>query len=316
MAKKKFNWFLLLRLAGVALFIVVLARTDLRELWGWIKTVDRSYLLLAIGFQVLLLLVKAWRWYMLNEDIMDARRLARRSGEFFEGYALGVITPGRLGELMKAGHAGSRTGILGAGLRVIAERGMDLSIFVVIAGIAMSQGVLPGVDPLWGWLTLLAGLGGMCLTILILISPPVVRFAEKIMKLVRLLGKDKSLGYEHRTKLNATGFLTWSLMSNLSYFVCCYFLANGVGMDLSFIGVSGGVAVAGVVNSVPVTVMGLGTRELTFLYVFSAFPRAQVMAFSSLVFLVAQIGGGLITLILGQILLWKFKVQSSKFKVK
>jgi glycosyltransferase 2 family protein len=313
--QKKFNWFLLLRFAGILLFIVVISRTNLRELWGWMKTVDRSYLLLAVGFQVMLLLFKAWRWYMLNEDGMSAGRLARRSGEFFEGYALGVITPGRLGELMKAGHAGTRTGILGAGLRVIAERGMDLSIFIVLGGIAMAQGFLPGISPLWGWLTTLIGLGGMCLTILILVSPAVVRFAEKLMKLVRLLGKDKSLGYVHRTRLNASGFLFWSLMSNLSYFVCCYFLANGVGMDLSFIGVSGGVAVAGVVNSVPVTVMGLGTRELTFLYVFSAFPRAQVMAFSGLVFLVAQIGGGLISLILGQILLWKFKVQSSKFKV-
>ena len=308
----RFNWFLLLRLAGIVLFIVVIARTDLRELWNWIRTVDATYLGIAIFFQLMVLLIKAWRWYNLNEDGFEMKKLARRSGEFFEGYAMGVITPGRLGELMKAGHAGSRTGILGAGLRVIAERGMDLSIFIVIAGIAMSQSVLPGVEPFWGWLVLILGLSGMILTVLILVSPAVVRFAEKMMKLTRLLGKDKSLEYVHRTGWNAAGFQLWSLMSNGSYFVCCYFLAVGVGMHLSFIDVSGGVAVAGVVNSVPVTVMGLGTREVTFLYVFSAFPRAQVMAFSGLVFLIGQIAGGLITLILGQILLWKFKDQSSK----
>ena len=308
----RFNWFLLLRLAGIVLFIVVIARTDLRELWNWIRTVDATYLGIAIFFQLMVLLIKAWRWYNLNEDGFEMKKLARRSGEFFEGYAMGVITPGRLGELMKAGHAGSRTGILGAGLRVIAERGMDLSIFIVIAGIAMSQSVLPGVEPFWGWLVLILGLSGMILTVLILVSPAVVRFAEKMMKLTRLLGKDKSLEYVHRTGWNAAGFQLWSLMSNGSYFVCCYFLAVGLGMHLSFIDVSGGVAVAGVVNSVPVTVMGLGTREVTFLYVFSAFPRAQVMAFSGLVFLIGQIAGGLITLILGQILLWKFKDQSSK----
>lgn len=308
----RFNWFLLLRLAGIGLFIVVIARTDLRELWNWIRTVDATYLGIAIFFQLMVLLIKAWRWYNLNEDGFEMKKLARRSGEFFEGYAMGVITPGRLGELMKAGHAGSRTGILGAGLRVIAERGMDLSIFIVIAGIAMSQSVLPGVEPFWGWLVLILGLSGMILTVLILVSPAVVKFAEKMMRLTRLLGKDKSLEYVHRTGWNAAGFQLWSLMSNGSYFVCCYFLAVGLGMHLSFIDVSGGVAVAGVVNSVPVTVMGLGTREVTFLYVFSAFPRAQVMAFSGLVFLIGQIAGGLITLILGQILLWKFKDQSSK----
>jgi len=78
-----------------------------------------------------------------------------------------------------------------------------------------------------------------------------------------------------------------------------------VGIGLSLIGVSAGVATAGVVNTIPVTVMGLGTREVTFLYVFQEFPRAQVMAFSGLVFLVAQVGGGVISLLLGQILLLK-----------
>lgn len=140
----RFNWFLLLRLAGIGLFIVVIARTDLRELWNWIRTVDATYLGIAIFFQLMVLLIKAWRWYNLNEDGFEMKKLARRSGEFFEGYAMGVITPGRLGELMKAGHAGSRTGILGAGLRVIAERGMDLSIFIVIAGM-MAEKQAPGI---------------------------------------------------------------------------------------------------------------------------------------------------------------------------
>ncbi|MBP6872176.1 MAG: flippase-like domain-containing protein [Bacteroidales bacterium] len=307
MAVKKFNWFTILRLAGVALFIVVLARTDLGELWSWIRTVDGTSLFLAILFQLLVLLIKAWRWYNLNEAGFDAHRLGRRSGEFFEGYAMGVITPGRMGELMKAGHAGTRTGILGTGLRVIAERGMDLSIFIVVAGIAMSQGALPGVSNLWGWLVLAAGILGMSLSLIILISPGMVLFAEYTMKMVRMLPKDKTLEFVSRTPWNSAGFVAWSLMSNLSFFVCCYFLAAGVGIGLDIIHVSGGVAVAGVLNSIPVTVMGLGTREVTFLYVFSAFPRAQVMAFSGLVFLVAQIGGGIISLVMGQILLFKYK---------
>lgn len=307
MAAKKFNWFLLLRLAGIALFIAVLARTNLKELWGWMKEVDISYLLLAILFQVIVLVVKAMRWYFLNEKGFSWQGLGRRSGEFFEGYAIGVITPGRVGELMKAGHAGSRKGILGAGLRVIAERGMDLSIFIVIGGIAMSQNFLPGIKPLWGWLTLTLGIAGTAFSLLILLSPGLVRLAERLMKLIRLLGKDKSLDFEHRSPGNATGFFLLSLVSNLSYFTCCYFLATGVGMELGIIPVSGGVASAGVLNTIPVTVMGLGTREVTFLYVFQAFPQAQVMAFSGLVFLVAQIGGGIISLILGQALLFKFK---------
>ena len=310
--RNSINWFLLLRLAGIVLFIVVLTRTDLGELWGWMKQVDRLYLFIAICFQLIVLMVKAWRWYMLNDEGFQWRRLLKRSGEFFEGYAIGVITPGRVGELMKAGHAGSRTGILGAGLRVIAERGMDLSIFITIGGIAVSYGVLPGLGPLWGWLILTAGIAGMTFSVLILLSPNVVSASEKLMRLLRLLGRDSSLEFRQHGNRNVALFFGWSLLSNLSYFSCCFFLAAGAGMSLSIIDVSGGVATAGVVNTLPVTVMGLGTREVTFLYVFQAFPQAQVLAFSGLVFLVAQIGGGLLSLILGQLLLWRSKTQEAR----
>jgi uncharacterized membrane protein YbhN (UPF0104 family) len=307
MAKKRFKWFLLVRLAGIVLFLAVLAQTDLHELWHWISVVDIQLLLLAILFQLLGLLIKAWRWYILNEEGFSAARLIRRSGEFFEAYAVGVTTPGRVGELMKAGHAGTRHGILGAGLRVIAERGTDLSIFIIIAGIAIARNVLPGVGPAWGWLVLLGGLAGALISFLILISPSVVNMAERLMRWLKLLKKDQPLGYYHRPKRNAMAFLVLSVAGNLSYFICCYFLANGVDIDLSLIGVSGGVATAGVVNTIPVTIMGLGTREITFLYVFQEFPRAQVMAFSGLVFLVAQVGGGLLSLLLGQVFLLKGK---------
>jgi glycosyltransferase 2 family protein len=309
MARKHFNWFLIIRLAGIVLFLVVLSRTNLKELWGWMKEIDQAHLFLAIMFQVILLLVKGFRWYILNETGFNLKKLVRRSGEFFEGYAMGVITPGRVGELMKAGHAGSRAGILGAGLRVVAERGMDLSIYFVIAGIAISRLVLPGVEPFWGWLILVTGIAGMLVSMLILISPVVVKMAEKILKMIRVLKKDKSLEFYHRSVKSTFLFLFLSLFSNLSYFVCCFFLATGVGMNLPVISVAGGVATAGVLNTIPVTVMGLGTREVTFIYVFNSFPLAQVMAFSGLVFLIAQIGGGLVSLVLGQVFLWIGKRQ-------
>jgi len=66
---------------------------------------------------------------------------------------------------------------------------------------------------------------------------------------------------------------------------------------------SGGVAVSGLLNMLPVTVMGLGTREMTFLYIFNTYPQNQVLALSGLIFAVAQVGGGLISLLLGQIFL-------------
>ena len=53
-----------------------------------------------------------------------------------------------------------------------------------------------------------------------------------------------------------------------------------------------------------VTIMGLGTRELVLLSVFSSFAKSAVLAFSITILLVAQIGGGIFAMILGQVFLF------------
>jgi uncharacterized membrane protein YbhN (UPF0104 family) len=71
------------------------------------------------------------------------------------------------------------------------------------------------------------------------------------------------------------------------------------------------VAIAGLLNMLPITIAGLGTREVTFLTVFNMVAKSSVLAFSFMMLLVAQIGGGLISLILGQLLLWYDKRNSN-----
>jgi uncharacterized membrane protein YbhN (UPF0104 family) len=185
---------------------------------------------------------------------------------------------------------------------------MDLSIFFVIGGIAIIHNVLPGLGPVWGWFILATGISGMILAFLILWLPAIVSLIEIPLRWIRQLAKDDSLGFSHKSFSGTFLFLVLSVTGNLCYFTCCYFLATGVNLDITMIETSGGVAAAGIANTIPVTVMGLGTRELTFLYAFRDFPQAQVLAFSGLVFLVAQIGAGLVSVIMGQILLFRFKV--------
>ena len=50
--------------------------------------------------------------------------------------------------------------------------------------------------------------------------------------------------------------------------------------------------------------MGMGTRELTLLSFFSSYDQTVLMAFSATMLIVAQIGGGLISMILGQIFIY------------
>jgi uncharacterized protein (TIRG00374 family) len=296
----RFNWFTLIRLFGVALFIAVLSRTNLAELWGWLEHVSLGMLSLALLFQVLLLFFKCCRWFLLNETGFRAKAIYQRFGEFLEAYAVGVVTPGRMGEILKAGHARGRTKVASAGLLVLSERGLDLSMFFFMAGIVPVMGYISGISRGFGYLLLGLAVIGVFLSFSILIYPGVVWTVEFILKRFRIFSRDQAMIFVKRGKKTLVIFFILSVLGNLCAFVSFYFMALAVMINLGFMPVTGSVALAGVINTIPVTIMGLGTRDLTLLYVLNEIPKAQVLAFSGLILLVSQIGGGVISLVSGQ----------------
>lgn len=78
-------------------------------------------------------------------------------------------------------------------------------------------------------------------------------------------------------------------------------------MDFSFLKISVGISVAGLLNMLPVTIMGLGTRELVFFNVFAGAGEPMILALSGLVLIVAQIGGGIISFLLRYLFLFAEK---------
>lgn len=294
-----------LRLLGVVLFVVILFRVDLRAIGEALLTTNARLLIIGILFQILVLASKGIRWHLMNDGKKAWKFRALSLGRFYESYAIGVVTPGRMGDLLKAGHESSRNNMLGAGFRVLAERGIDIGIFVGLAGLSVLSGFYIEMKPVFGWLVIAGGAFIMLLSFLILASPLFIKLANKIFR--RLPGRIKNLSIEGRRYPAGTTawILLLSFVSNLSYFVSCYYLGLAAGMEAGFIWISGAVAVSGLLNMLPVTIMGLGTRELIFLYVFQAFDQGIVLAFSFLVVLVAQIGGGLLALFAGQFLLYK-----------
>jgi uncharacterized protein (TIRG00374 family) len=302
--------FLLLRLTGIIIFIVILTRVDLNALWQQLRTADPLLFALGAAFQVLLLILKAYRWYLLNPDARQQGNIRQSFGEFFESYAIGVVTPGRMGEVMKAGYARQRSGVVGAGLRVIAERGLDLGFFLLVAGASVAFASLVGINVFWGWLVIIAGTASIMVAVGILLSRKMLGVINSALVKLRIVAEP--LGFIRQRKVDNLLIFLLSLASNLSAFLSAFFLGLAVAMNASFLYLSGGVAIAGLINLLPVTVMGLGTRELTFLYVFNEFVRPQVLAFSGLIFLVAQVGGGIISLIAGELFLLSLKKKKGK----
>lgn len=294
----------LLRLLGIVLFVVIMFRVDFPKLLDQLSRSSIELLLTGVAFQLIVLAAKGIRWHLMNEGQNEWTSWRLSLGRFYESYAIGVVTPARMGELLKAGHEKGTGNVVASGIRVLAERGLDIGVFVILAGLSVLGGDYLDWSSFYGFVIVASGLFALFFSMLLLASASFNRLLNSMMQ--KLPGKLAKTQITARrfSPLTASAIVLLSLISNISYFVSCYFLGLSTGLDAGFIWTSGAVAVSGLLNMLPVTIMGVGTRELTFLYVFRSFPQALVLSFSFLVMLIAQMGGGLVALLAGQLLLY------------
>lgn len=304
MTKKKINAFLILRLLGIILFIIILSRSDLKSIINVLKDVDLTLFAYGIFFALLVLTFKALRWHIMNDGQKGWPHMVKSFGRFFESYALGTITPGRVGELIKTGHEKTKNDKANTVVRIISERGFDLGFFILVAAIALIIGDYLEVHIWSAWMLLFISIFLLIIAFLLLSSQTILAKLQYLVNKFPGSLSDVKLKPKQYTKWETIIILVLSVISNLSHFVCCYFLAGSVMFEMDILILSGGVALSGLINLLPITIMGMGTRELTFLSFFSSVDRSIVMAFSAIMLLVAQIGGGLISMVLGQFFIY------------
>jgi hypothetical protein len=309
--KSRISPFLLLRLLGIAIFIYILVKIDISEIAQALSNLDIGYFILGIIFQLGVLVIKAVRWHIMNDGSRNLQNWLLSTGRFFESYAIGIVTPGRLGELLKAGHENTKQDKAGALLRVVSERGFDVGIFILVASLALLSFEIIKIKTWIIFLFILASLVLLYFSFLLLSSKSTIRLLQNLLRKISKKTREMDIGGKQYKSSTVFLIFLLSILSNLSFFVSCYYLAQSVFLDYPFVSISGGVAIAGIVNMLPITIMGLGTREIIFLTLFTPFSESIILAFSATMLFVAQIGGGLVSMVLGQIILAKNHNQNS-----
>lgn len=300
---RKLNGFVLLRLLGLVLFVYIISKIDFSESWEVFRNAQPFYVVLAILSQIVLLMVKAQRWYLIRKG-KDTISWTVSSARFFESYTMGVLTPGRLGEFLKAGHEKNSCDRIYSIIKIFYERGFDLGVFASMSGLFFVY-FFADQWPATGWIITFGGIVLLGVTFLLMTH---IKFLSQIINLLARFTKITTQ-ITKLTYTEKTGILIFilSVVSNISYFFTAYFLALAVNINETYVTISGIVSVTGILNLLPVTIMGMGTREASFLFFLPDYPSNQIIAFSLLMFLIAQIGGALISLILSRILFVKEK---------
>lgn len=311
MKMKKLTWFSLLRLFGIVLFIYIVTTVDIQDAWKTIKFSSPSYIFLSLLFQIFLLLIKANRWYALK--VADVKNISwlKSSSQFLESYAVGVATPGRLGEFIKVGHEEKGLNKISSISRIIYERGFDLSFFACTGGMFLVYYFDEAVSYI-GWSIMIIGFAILLFTLLLMANGRTIQFmVGKVSRILKLKNKIVLGFYPLRISVNIF-FL--SVVSNFCTFISGWLLAHSVNIFDTFLSISGVISITGIINLLPISVMGIGTREASFLFFLSEYSKDQIFAFSMLMFLVVQLGGAVFALIISQIfsLVENLKFQTQK----
>lgn len=291
-------------MAGLVLLVFLIARLDLNQIREVIRTADLWLISLSMLGIVPLIYVKTIRWQGLLR--VQAIRLALWPAllAYFGSLFIGFLTPGRLGEFVKAVHVSHDCNVplAQAFSSVLADRLFDLYLLLLVGSAALLSLALSGQEII----VLVALAFTMLLPLgLLLYEKTFVRMQRIGLRLGpwghKLFGAGGLLPEVRAGLLQLTWgrFLMAAVLTILAYgifFGQCYLLACALNLSVGIGPVTFAVALGSLVTLVPISISGLGTREAAMIaYLDSAGVQAEpALSFSLLVFVTFYIAGGLI----------------------
>jgi glycosyltransferase 2 family protein len=270
----RFKW--LIRLLGVGLFAGVLWWAGIGNIVHTLSHVNPYLTALSFVLVIPFVLIKAWRWQVILRAF-GVRISISDAGQLYAiGLAGGSFTPGQAGDLLKAWYLKK----MGFGLTVpvvstVVDRLFDLSVVLIFA--------LTGVVVFWQLfksefvflVLLLAVLLGL-LVILSnrrwrngLVKAAVTRLIPAKVK--GMLGERDVYSQLSELRIDKGSFLAALGITFLSFtmsFFRVYLLFLALGLQPGLLGLIASASLSTIAGLVPVSVGGIGTRDVTLVVIF------------------------------------------------
>jgi uncharacterized protein (TIRG00374 family) len=290
----KNKWFF--RLIGIAIFIFILYKINLRETFSFFLNLNLSYLIPAILIMVFASAIKPYRWQYILKTMNINYPFWQVFKLYFIGLFMGIVTPGRLGELGKIIYLKKDNHSLEKSLTsVIIDRLADI-FYLIVSGFIGLFFFFYFFKNL-----IIAGIGviiiGIILFIIIIKIKEVRAFLKRLIfffiptKHKQRIGKSFSEFIENIKLYKFKDYFEIFILTILSWvvsYVAAYFLAKSIGMtNVSFLYLTVSITIVSLVTLLPISISGLGTREAAFLVLFAplGFTHEQIISFSLLIFI-------------------------------
>jgi glycosyltransferase 2 family protein len=268
---------LAVRLLGPLLLVVVLYRVRReKEALGALLSADILPLLAALALNVANNWLKVLRWDVLLAARGHHYPRMRAWTSFLSSVYVGMLTPGRVGDVLRAQYLKHDLGMpYSEGIAVIVvDRLCDLYVLMafVAVGVARFSSVVAGDLAVITW----AGVVLTALAPLVLLVPGV---GQRAMRAIyrKLPGDPSGEGFDRflaaleaqRFHHLAQAVVLTTLAFGVNY-VQGFLLARAMHLNLAFFDVVCLLAIASLLGLLPISVSGVGVRELCFSLIFPA----------------------------------------------
>lgn len=289
---KKFSPFL-----GIFLFLIILSRTNVGEIFRNFRNIKLLYLVISLGLIIPMLINKSLCWNYIKRKQGIKYSLKDSFLMYCSGLYIGILTPGRIGEISKAFYLKKDGHSMGKSLvGIVIDRLTDLTFllfFITVGSLFLVTTLKKEV------LFLVSGIA--ILTIVFWISFKIGLLKWFIKKLFDKLIPSK---YQESWKINFQDFVNnikilktkhWliifliTVFSWLFYYLQIYFLAKGLGINISILYLSISATIAGLITLIPISISGIGTRDAALIALFAPFAISveKTIAFSTLILLLS-----------------------------
>ena len=282
-----------IRILGLVIFSIVLARIDLGGMSEAITSARLGLVLAALALTVPFFITKSYRWRFIlrRTEIHISNRASLQL--YGAGLFAGQVTPGQLGELVRArflwlrGHDPVKSTF-----SVVVDRALDMVALVLVA--------IPGFGLVFGAsaaVAVLIALLAMTIAVVLIRPRRVLRaLAGKLgpraqgasARVDDLIG---SMEQSMRTSADAAVLALTTAAALGINMLRFYLLLVSLGLSLPIANFVFGVALANLLGLMPITVLGIGTRDAVMVLVFQQAGESAegAVAFSLLILGVAYV---------------------------
>jgi|GEM_PF-2150210 len=277
---------------GLVLVALILTRVDLIRLAATLAHAHWSWYLAAQAATLTYILLVSWRW----QTLLHLQGLQYPFREIFliynAGALAGAVTPGRLGDLARLVYFPRQGGVLiPVTLSILADRLLDVFALFGLSLLALNFIPLPASSRhLVVWCTL----GGLMAAAVIILW-----LRRDGQRLPTMLLRFLPLAWQPKLEVGIQEFgnalhqyLTWrmifpGLLTLLAWganVAGAYCIADSLHIPLGLGQVAAILGLSTMFTLIPVTFAGLGTREVSCIFLFSqlGLPREPALAFSLL----------------------------------